>query len=338
MEGVNHQYYTESLFIIVIGLISIFRGLVALMNTMLHKIKIFFFKKNRTHVSNIEKEIVYLSNDFSSKTFKRYDVIANGLDDSISILYFFTHKSYENIDDYKDAYGYKILKVNKDYHYKFAISDGATISSFSKNWSDLLIKNFLNEQFKDIETLKICIDNIINLQNNYIKNYKNDKWWLQDYFITSAATFIGFEIYLDKNEDEKYIKKWKAFGIGDSCLILFRNNQLKISFPIAKSEDFGNTPILITNKQEINDNIGIWAKAKKIIGDVKKGDIFVLTTDGFAKWILKSVDKYNSFILNQIPGFIEKKFNHSTILKWVRKMQNKGIMEDDDITFIIIQV
>jgi hypothetical protein len=264
-------------------------------------------------------------------------IIASGAfrDNRIKFSCFFTHKDGENLNDYKDAFAYSVSSENNEASLKIGLSDGATVSAFSKNWSDLLVRKYIKSNISDINGFKNIFNELNEIQQKYINTSRENQWWLQDAFIVSAATFLGFEI--NSSIRNNGINYWNSFSVGDTCLFQFRQNKLLQSFPMVNEEKFNNKPDLLTNNRDYNEKNDIWNKSKEIKGKWEKDDTFVLATDGFAKWLLGKI-KHNEKCFEDIPGFKEINFRYKETENWIRNKQSSGEMQNDDITIILIQI
>ena len=81
-------------------------------------------------------------------------------------------------------------------------------------------------------------------------------------------------------------------AVGDSNFFLFRNNEMKVSFPVQKAAEFGNTPFLISSEAHKN-------KIKnKLFSEetfqINAGDILILGTDAISHWILNEAETGNN--------------------------------------------
>ncbi len=124
---------------------------------------------------------------------------------------------------------------------RFAISDGATESSFSKEWSDLLVNSYRDKLFdKDNlpETLKVISETWQSMTTDI-----ELPWYAQQKLeIGAFATFLGLTI----NREEH---TFETVAIGDCTLFQIRNDETFLTFPVTSINEFGNTPNLISTNQ-----------------------------------------------------------------------------------------
>lgn len=235
-----------------------------------------------------------------------------------------TQKFGNSIDENED----NILEPSKseiqfDTLLKFAVSDGATESSFSKEWSDLLVCAYKKKSFE------------INLLNDTLKAISFSwqamakaielPWYAEQKAETGAfATFLGLTI----NREESL---YNVVAIGDGTLFHIRNNESIYTFPVTSIEEFGNTPNLFSTNQKYQTEI------EKTVtyynGSIQTDDLIVIATDALAAWIFKEKDA------------IEKPWNHLlSVLNqgredfeiWLNKQRKANEIKNDDVTLIII--
>ena len=167
---------------------------------------------------------------------------------------------------------------------KFAISDGATESSFSKEWSDLLVSCYKDKPF-DLVNLPSTI-NAISEAWQSITFVIELPWYAQQKLENGAfATFLGITLNLEE-------KTFEAVSIGDCTLFQVRDNELIYSFPITSFEDFGNTPSLFATNPKFQTDFE--KSVKYLNGQVESGDLLILASDALAMWIFKRLNQGES--------------------------------------------
>lgn len=231
---------------------------------------------------------------------------------------------YENEDNFLVA---SELEKESDNISKFAVSDGATESSFSKEWSDLLVSAYKDQKF-DEDNLPHTLATISQTWYSIV-NEKDLPWYAQQKLEFGAfAAFIGLTI-------NKENSSFNTIAIGDCNLFHIKDNSLIVSFPINKSEDFGNTPFLLAsnNKYQIDLN----ANVKYTQGVLNKNDILILATDALSAWILKDIEK-DGKPWKLLDSILSSKRGEMHFNRWVkRKIQDKEI-KNDDVTLLLITI
>lgn len=215
-------------------------------------------------------------------------------------------------------------EIESDTLVRFAISDGATEASFSKEWSDLLVSSYKDKSFdKDhlIETLKGISDTWQSMATAI-----ELPWYAQQKAeIGSFATFLGLTINREQNTFE-------TVAIGDCTFFQIRDDELILTFPVTSIEEYGNTPNLIATNLHYQTEFEKTAVYGS--GSIEPNDLIILATDALAAWIFKQKD----------AG--EKPWNHlSNILEnyladfenWINNQRHTNEIKNDDITLLILK-
>ena len=211
---------------------------------------------------------------------------------------------------------------------KFAISDGATESSFSKEWSSLLVSCYKDMPF-DIANLPLTI-NAISERWQLKTSAIELPWYAQQKLENGAfATFLGITLNLEE-------QTFESVSIGDCTLFQVRNDELIRSFPITSIEDFGNTPSLFATNSKFQTD---YEKSVKYLkGEaIRSGDLLILASDALAMWLFKRLSEGEKPWL--ILFILLKYENYQTDFSdWIfNKIKDKE-MKNDDISVILINI
>jgi serine/threonine protein phosphatase PrpC len=228
-------------------------------------------------------------------------------------------------DENEDSFSIPAPSKKKSVH--FAISDGATESSFSKEWSYLLVSEYSKKPFD-----KSCLrESLSKLSQRWysIVNEKELPWYAQQKAETGAfATFFGLTV-----DKEKHC--FDVTAIGDCCLFLIRDEKLSFKFPVSSFKDFSNTPNLFASNPKyqlnIDDEVHYHSDEKLL-----PNDILLLATDALAAWIFKQMDdeKKPWLILRDILRNKQKKYIFE---KWLNDTRIKNEIKNDDVTLLMIK-
>ena len=233
--------------------------------------------------------------------------------------------------EYEDASAYPENKYDENQTLRVAVADGATESSFSAEWADMLSKCYVGKQFNDIQELRLQVDLLSKDWQSNI-DVRQLTWFAEEKARMGAfSTLLGLEIYSNSTE----IAGWHSIAVGDSCLFQIRNNSLEHAFPIQHSSDFNNSPILISSKPEKNRQH--WDKALIRCGNWQAGDFFFLTTDALAAWFI------HEYELSNLPWeilikFIDDNEYDKSFKLWVNELRASSSMKNDDVTCLIIKL
>lgn len=181
--------------------------------------------------------------------------------------------------DYEDAFTVpKAIDISEKV-VKVAVADGATESSFSKEWSNLLATRYAEDQFnlRDESYRK----KIIEEWASRIGNNKLAWFGVEKLSKGAFSTFLGLSLDLENN-------KWAAESVGDSCFFIVREGNLLLSFPAENSSEFNNSPYLLSSKEENNEFLE--KNIKNSSGTLMAGDLLILATDALSSWFLKEVE------------------------------------------------
>jgi|GEM_PF-1191879 len=216
--------------------------------------------------------------------------------------------------------------ASDDFADYFSVSDGATESSFSREWAKELVQDFVD---RSISTHSIV--NPSNLNDWLLPLQRNWANWLASQNLVwfakrkaeqgTFATLIGLIIQQDL--------QWQAFAVGDSCLFVVRDGNLKHSFPLTKSSELGYRPYLIGTLRQTE----LPAVARDLTDMAQLGDRFYIVTDALAGWILASLeDRQNPWVqLDQI-------LSHSAFSAWVELLRDRHEIVNDDTTLLHIEI
>jgi hypothetical protein len=116
---------------------------------------------------------------------------------------------------------------------------------------------------------------------------------------------------------------------GDSCLFQLRSEAVIHAFPISRSEDFSNAPLLLGSHRQSSGLEGVQAAA----GRWQEGDRFYLMTDALAAWFLARCEKgpvpwleLGEITLRKVPAFQE----------WISRLRYQREIKNDDCTLVSV--
>jgi hypothetical protein len=144
----------------------------------------------------------------------------------------------------------------------------------------------------------------------------------------AASTFLG--IYIDRQK-----KHWSAMAIGDTCLFYFkqieRNHlQIDLKWPIQHSGLFTDSPPLLSTRSDKSLD-ALLPYVQRINKEYRSGDRLWLATDALAQWIYMQLEQDLPDYQNLF--FLEKPEDFSHL---VNREREKGAMQEDDTTFVMI--
>lgn len=208
---------------------------------------------------------------------------------------------------------------------KFAIADGATETSFAKEWSDLLVTYFKDNSFEK-DKLHSTLDKATKSWQSLVTAVELPWYAQQKVEIGAFSTFLGLMV----NREES---NFRSVAIGDCTLFQIRNNELKVSFPVLSANEYGNTPFLLSSNPMYQK--GIEVKVKYLEGELIRNDMLILATDALAAWILEGAESgrrpWNG--LQCLLGFEDYKIDFQN---WLNNKRREREIKNDDATLIIL--
>ncbi len=167
---------------------------------------------------------------------------------------------------------------------RFAVADGATESSFAREWAKILAEGFVTSK---LDHLRCWPDRLPPLQERWRSDCggRDLPWYAEMKFEQGAfATFLGLSV---QGRRVLTRQSWSAVAVGDSCLFQIRENELLMSWPLNNSADFDNIPSLLGSRTPPDE-----ARQRERLknGRWRAGDVFVLATDALAQWFLRQVE------------------------------------------------
>jgi len=227
-------------------------------------------------------------------------------------------------DECEDAYSIK----NTRRSLKVFVADGATESSFAKEWANLLTA--------DLKTIKsFSLTNIVKrlpkIRNEWKEQVsKRPLPWYAEIKLEKGAfsTIIGLRINYKKSS-------FNCFSIGDCCTFHLRNDEILVSFPIEDEIEFSNNPFLVSTKIDDDDKIAKHFRELKN-QKIRKGDYLFVMSDALACWFI-SKTKTNDKPWNILIGFTEDSSNKS-FEKWLKRIRDEKEIKNDDTTLLTIEI
>lgn len=231
-------------------------------------------------------------------------------------------------EEYEDAY-YPLDSVDGEKEFfSFAVADGATETSYSKVWAQLLVESYCHGQLAEPN----LAEEILNLQIkwNELVGSRPLPWYAEEKIREGAfSSLLGLTIKQEFNLPVAAEGTWEAIAIGDSCLFQVRDDELLSKFPLENSEQFNSRPALVSTNPIYNGNLEKYILS--VEGDWKTGDEFYLLTDAIACWFLKKVEDGGK------PWKIKYK-DPGRFVNQINNLRKKGSLRNDDVTMIHVEL
>jgi hypothetical protein len=227
--------------------------------------------------------------------------------------------------EYEDAFYPREEIISQERkRFNFAIADGATETSFSGIWAKQLVRAFCGGTLEEFATSA----NLTPLRERWQKivTRRPLPWYAEEKIRSGAfAAIVGLAL----QDGSKGQGTWTALAVGDSCLFQLRNKKVLKSFPVKKSEDFNNSPQLLSSSNVEK------VPASKTTGRWIEGDTFYLMTDAVACWFMKEVEA------NTVPARELRDLGATganSFEAWLKKLRDDHSIKNDDVTIVRIEI
>ncbi|MCS6905789.1 MAG: protein phosphatase 2C domain-containing protein [Bacteroidia bacterium] len=214
-------------------------------------------------------------------------------------------------------------ELNNEEVLKYAIADGATESSFSKEWSDLLVCCYKEKSFERAH-VRDTIKHISEMWYAKVRSKELPWYAAQKAELGAFATFLGITICMPT-------QTYQAVAAGDCMLFHIRENNLFFSFP--NVEEFNNQPSLISSNLQYHRNLE--ETFVYFQGSILPGDTLILATDALSHWLYQKQSQkpwLALYLLLNSPNY-EQDFKD-----WLKdKIASKEI-KNDDVSLIFIEI
>jgi hypothetical protein len=211
---------------------------------------------------------------------------------------------------------------------RFAVADGASEASFAALWARLLTEGFINASGKPWRDL----DWLAPLRQRWVREVGAMPlpWYAEAKRDAGAfATFLGLVFRPAWKEQAPF---WRALAVGDSCLFRTRLDRLLKAFPVTHSDAFGNQPRLLRSRAS-----GVEPECEQTSGRWRSGDRFLLTTDALAQWFLRRIEEGEKPCA-EVAHLLAESDPQAAFPGWVEERRKSGILRNDDVTLLVIDL
>lgn len=209
---------------------------------------------------------------------------------------------------------------------RIAAADGATDSLSSGLWARLLVRAYGKRRLER-EELPEQLARLGRVWSRVIRR-RPLPWYAEQKAEAGAhAAFVGLEL---TEAADSAGGNWSALACGDSCFFQLRTAEVVNAFPLSRSEEFSNSPVLLcsraTRREQppgIETATGMWTE----------GDCFYLMTDALAAWFLGRCEKgtvpwqsLRDVTLAKDPPFDD----------WIARLREQNELKNDDCTLVSV--
>ncbi len=215
---------------------------------------------------------------------------------------------------------------------RLTVSDGASESAFAREWATILTDAFGS---RPPDLVDFSADSLREWLQPVQKEWHDQVPWEDIPWHGEAkaragafATLLGLTIGAASTRSTELY--WRAMAVGDSCLFIVRDDQLRVSFPLEDHAEFDNNPALVCSNRANSE--GLWEDVKRDSGECSGGDLLILATDAIAAWFLAQ------HAGGAKPWQTLAKLDPSEWEEWVNEQRREGLMRNDDTTVVIVEV
>jgi len=195
-------------------------------------------------------------------------------------------------EDYEDAFSPDATKGTEleQSRLSMAIADGATETSFSREWANDLVAAYVQRPgrfYKNQQLAHLIRDLGARLHTRIEKKVLSldVPWYVEQKAREGAfAAILGLTLWGNPSESPDRAV-WRACAIGDCCVLQIRNGELIGAFPYRQAADFSNRPYLVSSRPDRNARLADHRSSYS--GKWQRGDELLLMTDALACWFLR---------------------------------------------------
>ena len=224
---------------------------------------------------------------------------------------FWLQKAGNAEHEYEDAYAISSPKPDRLREFRCAVADGATETSFSRSWAEILAGTFALGGLD-----RVTPPVLAPLAAAWRAKIDADSlpWYAQAKLEQGAfSSLIGLTLRANG--------AWRALCVGDSCLFHVRPYQAIWAFPYYQSEQFGNRPLLISTDAAVNGGV----QPQGVRGRWQDGDFFLLMTDALANFFISQPRLRRQLVAATTQAQFEQ---------IVTQARADRLLRNDDVTYL----
>ena len=229
---------------------------------------------------------------------------------------FWLQKAGNSEDEYEDAFAPGYPAEGDWEEFRCAVADGATETSFSGLWAQILADAFVEQRLTRLQSEYLApLSSQWHTAIEARTAHKPLPWYAVEKLEKGAfSSLMGLCIYGDGN--------WRALCVGDSCLFHVRPKQAIRAFPYHTPDEFNNHPALLST------DTGAVFEARTARGKWRDGDYFLLMTDALAHFFLSQ---------RKLRGMLAAdSLNQAGFAAMIEAARSDRICRNDDVTLVKI--
>ncbi len=234
----------------------------------------------------------------------------------------------------------------------YAVADGVAGSFVPGPWARIIARGFVerNGKFANKEDFQAWLVDCSQLWQSWIENRwvptmlaqrePNGNWqgnWRDELQQGAQTTLIGCSL-VSNTEQHDLPTSATVFAVGNCEFFLFSPNhggsyEIAETFPFSDPNEFSTRPDTLDTVQRTELLERAWVRRKTMNINVFSGDLIVLATDALAKWLLMRVYQNSNKWLPLLSSNSAAEFEQR-----VREELHNGLLEDDDLTMLVIPI
>jgi hypothetical protein len=222
---------------------------------------------------------------------------------------------------------------------RVAVADGASSAMLAGRWARRLVEVFGGAKgaARAKYEFVVAYREAARRWDQEVLEYINDReqhgvpiqWYEEPGLAKGAyATLLAVEF---SGGRQGYLPRWKAAGIGDSCIFQVRDDSLYSHFPMSSAADFSYQPPLLPSRP-VEDYI---VRRNVCLGTQNwiPEDTFYIATDALAAWFLRTWEAGGK------PWIPLRDFNvDADFATWVDQQRDLNEIHNDDTTLVRIDM
>jgi hypothetical protein len=232
-------------------------------------------------------------------------------------------------DEYEDAFSPKEPFTGEVERFRCSVCDGATETSFSGLWADILAQAYVAEN-----------NNLSEHRASWSKTLagKELPWYAEQKVAMGAfAAVTGLDICEKVTKSGVRQIRWSARSLGDCCVFQVRGRYLLKGTPLNDWRKFNNSPILISSLPGNDSDLS--SHFVEMEEKCRRGDIFYLLSDAISRWFLR-VDQEQENAIDLLERIADQE-DFDRFVSEQRAIKDKEgtpLMPNDDVTFARVRV
>jgi hypothetical protein len=227
----------------------------------------------------------------------------------------------------EDALGWNTRKQ------RFCVADGATEGFNSRRWARLLVKHWLRST-RPVTTPEAFVAWTQSVSSRFEKFWSSRRlsWYAEEKARDGAfAAFIGLSFH-----ESSQGLHWQAIALGDSVLLLRRDDEIVEFIPIGDAASFNSRPTLLPSKGDTLETAAASIVCKS--GRVESGDTYLLLSDAIAAWYLRSWrDNGRRCQARAFEEFVARNSDEELHVL-LNAGRQSGLLRNDDVAAIVVCV